>query len=150
MKAPGGFVAAAAVVVVVAVVSGLMVMGSPGEERTRSLDRRRVTDLQGIIAAADLHWTRHAALPAALEDLAAEPGVSLQTADPVTARPYEYRVLDGAGFEVCAVFDAASEEASPRPQRDLLVHGPGRQCFEVEADEVDPPGRNRPNENPGR
>ena len=40
-----------AFVVATAVTTGIVIIGSPGEERTRRLDARRVEDLQGIAAA---------------------------------------------------------------------------------------------------
>ena len=42
-----------------AVVAGILVVGSPAEERTRRLDRRRVEDLAAMASSVDLFWTRH-------------------------------------------------------------------------------------------
>ena len=65
---------ASVITVIVAVGVGLFILGSPAEERARRVDDRRVEDLQGIVAATDLYWTRHSRLPVSLDELTAEPG----------------------------------------------------------------------------
>ena len=135
MKPSAGtwFLGAAVTVVIVAIVAGLLVLGSPTEERARRLDDRRVADLQGIMAATDLYWTRHDRLPGSFAELSGEPGVTIVTEDPERAETYGYQPLDSIRYELCATFDRASEEISRDPGRDLWLHGTGRQCFELEA-----------------
>lgn len=123
--------------VVAAVLAGLFALGSPMEERARRIDERRVNDLQGIMAATNLFWTRHARLPVSLEELTSEPGVTVGTRDPASAAPYPYQPLDSLRYEVCATFDRESEELSRDPKRDLWVHRVGQQCFQLEAEEID-------------
>ena len=139
---------AAAAMVLSAVAAGLFILGSPTEERARRIDRRRVTDLQGIVAAADLYWTRHSRLPASLDDLTAEPGVKISTGDPASSEIYGYQVLDSASYEVCANFERESGETSRDPEKNLWAHGSGRQCFRLEAEEItrNAVGRNRASE----
>ena len=149
--------------VVAAVVFGLALLGSPAEERERRIDDRRVTDLHGIAAAADLYRTRHGRLPASLDDLAAEPGFRISTRDPTSSEMYGYRALDDGRYEVCATF--ATDSGGPTRSasiiqrscqgchgpgspvatraddpaaahlgfRDLWAHGSGRQCFRMRA-----------------
>jgi hypothetical protein len=127
---------AAVTTVIAAVVAGLFILGSPTEERARRIDRRRVADLQGIAAATDLYWTRHSRVPASLDDLTAEPGVRIGTRDPVSSEIYAYQPLDSTRYEVCATFERESGETSPDPKRNLWAHGPGSQCFQLEAKEI--------------
>ena len=102
---------ASVVAVVAAVVAGLLVLGPPEDERSRRLDDRRVADLQGIAVATDLYWDRHSRMPESLEELAAEPGMTVNSSDPVRpAEAYGYQPLDSTRYEVCAVFDRASVE----------------------------------------
>jgi hypothetical protein len=122
--------------VLAAVLAGLFVLGSPTEERARRIDDRRVADLQGIRAATDLFWTRHSRLPASLDDLSAEPGVKIRTGDPESSEIYGYQPLDSSRYEVCASFERESREIARDPEKDLWVHGSGRQCFQLEADEI--------------
>ena len=127
---------AAVAAVLAAVVAGLFVLGSPTEERARRMDDRRVADLQGIRAATDLFWTRHSRVPASLDDLSAEPGVTIRTGDPSSSEMYGYQPLDSIGYEVCATFEQESREIARDPNKDLWAHGSGRQCFQLEAEEI--------------
>ncbi len=131
--------------VITAVVAGLFVLGSPREERARRVDSRRVADLQAIVAATDLYWTRRSRLPASLDELNAEPGVSIKTGDPARSEFYGYQTLDSINYEVCASFERESEETSSDPARNLWVHGSGRQCFQLEAKEITRDVRAEPN-----
>lgn len=149
--------------VVAAVAVGLVLLGNPARERERRIDDRRAADLHGIAAAADLYRTRHGRLPASLDELAAEPGLTINTRDPTSSETYGYRVLDDGRYEVCATF--AVESGGPTGStpilqrscqgchapgsplatrvddpaaarlglRDLWAHGSGRQCFEMPA-----------------
>ena len=127
---------AAVTTVIAAVVAGLFVLGSPTEERARRMDDRRVADLQAIVAATDLYWTRHSRLPATLDDLTAEPGVKISTGDPVSSEIYGYQPVDSTRYEVCASFERESRETSRDPESNLWAHGSGRQCFRLEAEEI--------------
>ena len=108
---------AAGTAVVAAVAFGLVLLGSPAQERVRRIDARRVADLHGIAAATDLHWSRHSRLPASLDDLAAAPGLRINTRDPVSSETYGYQTLDSLRYEVCATFDGESLRGPERPQR---------------------------------
>lgn len=122
--------------VIAAVVAGLFVLGSPADERARRMDRRRVEDLQGVMAATDLYWTRHGSLPTSLDNLMAEPGVSVSTRDPNNGEIYGFQPVDSIQYEVCASFETESEKISGDPDRDLWVHGSGPQCFQLEAKDI--------------
>ena len=52
------------IVVGAAVTTGIVIIGSPGEERTRRLDTRRVEDLQRISGAVEVYHKRHQRVPA--------------------------------------------------------------------------------------
>ena len=118
-----------------AIVAGIVVIGSPSEERTRRLDRRRVDDLAVMASAVDLFWTRHSKLPASLEELRSEPGTR-EPADPVTGAPYEYRVSGDRSFELCARFEGEST-GDPAARSGFWSHGAGLHCFRREARTVD-------------
>jgi hypothetical protein len=95
----------------------------------------------GIMVATDLYWTRHSRLPASLDDLGAEPGLRISTADPKNSETYGYQLLDSIHYEVCASFERESGEISRNPARDLWTHGTGLQCFQLEAKELEPSPR---------
>ena len=98
--------------VIGSVVAGLFMLGFPSEERARRVDERRVADLQEIVVATDLYWTRHSRLPASLDDLTAQPGVRISIGDPVSSEIYGYQPLDSARYEVCASFERESAGTS--------------------------------------
>lgn len=151
MKATSGttiIIGLAVAAVIAAVVAGLLVLPSPAEERARRLDERRVEDLRDIAQAMDLYWTRHAGLPASIEELSREASVTVSARDPDTGQDYELRLLDEATYELCATFEGArSSAASARARRDrdasddFWSHAAGRQCFRLEAKAV--PSRDR-------
>ena len=138
MKPSTGQVAfgASVAAVVTVVVAGLSLIGSPMEERARLVDRRRVADLQAIAAAVDLYWTRHSRLPVSLDALTGEPGVRINTGDPASSEIYNYQPADSASYELCASFEQASSDTLHAFTTNLWAHGPGRQCFRLEAAEV--------------
>ena len=119
-----------------AVVAGILVVGSPAEERTRRLDRRRVEDLAAMASSVDLFWTRHSRLPASLEELRREPGASEPAGDPMTNAPYEYRVSSDRAFELCARFEGDSAR-DPVARSGFWSHGAGLHCFRREARAID-------------
>jgi hypothetical protein len=114
------------VVVAVAVVTGIVIMGSPTEERTRRLDARRVDDLRQISEAVEVYHARHQRVPASLDELSTEPGLApIVVRDPVTAQPYGYRGVETDSFELCAAFDRESDVRVAN----FWSHGAGMQCF---------------------
>lgn len=127
---------AAGLVVVAAVVAGLMVLGTPADERSRQVDARRVSDLLDIERGVTLHWRQQAAdvrrLPASLDALSRAGTPPVRQRDPITGEPYGYRVLSVSAYELCATFDGDSTEPLATPRRDTWSHGPGRQCFRLE------------------
>ena len=138
-KLPGqkiflGFVILA---VVLAVGYGIYLVGSPGGQRLLRFDDARVSDLQNISQTIDIYWGLNEELPAALEDLQGSRLYFVRSIrDPATQQPYEYRVIDGNQYQLCAVFDTDSsqkEQRVPRPRAaNVWDHGLGRTCFDLE------------------
>jgi hypothetical protein len=114
-------------VVMTAVITGIVILGSPAEERARRIDRRRVSDLQGMENAVNLYFAEHATLPVSVEELSKQPGVRIGS-DPVTGVAYRYRPLGVEQFELCGTFDRTS---TPRVLTgvDLWGHPAGDHCF---------------------
>ena len=115
------------VVVAAAVATGIVIIGSPGEERTRRLDTRRVSDLQQISQSVEVYHTRHQRVPASLDELSQEPGLAIVARDPVNGQPYGYRSVDSDSYELCATFDRETTEV----RSDFWSHGSGMQCFKL-------------------
>lgn len=125
-----------AVVVIAMVIVGVSLLDSPAQERLRRLDERRVDDLRELSNELDFYWTREGTLPGSLEELANEPGVFVELFDPETGQPYEYRIVGYNTYELCAVFALDTAEEQDRFYKDVWSHGPGRQCFQLEAQDV--------------
>ncbi len=135
-KRPGVLGVIVTIVVLAAVATGIFLIGSPAQERARRTDQRRVADLTGVAVAVDLYWSRKASLPQSLQDLAKEPGATVRINDPSTGESYEYRSLDGAGYEVCARFENDSGETAGPMGANSWSHGSGRHCFRREAQKI--------------
>jgi len=114
------------IVVVLVVIRGIMIVGSPSEERTRRMDSRRISDLQGISRSIEVYHTRHQQVPASLEELASEPGFANVARDPVTDQPYGYHMFDALSYQLCGTF---ARETSDNRTEDFWAHGVGQQCF---------------------
>lgn len=132
-----GVIGVALTVAVVAAVSfAIYLMGSPAQERARRTDQRRVADLTSVARAVDLYWSRNAALPQSLEDLARTPGSGGRTKDPGSGESYEYRALEAANYELCATFETDTGAETGTIGSGSWSHGNGRQCFGREAQKV--------------
>jgi hypothetical protein len=127
-----GLAIAAAVAIVAAIAMAVWVIGGPGQQRQVRLDERRVADLVRIARQVEAHVERSGMLPEDLGVLAAQPGLALQVADPVTGAPYLY-ARDGARrYRLCAVFatDTAAGPVAATRHGDEWSHGTGPHCFQ--------------------
>lgn len=126
------------VIIAIALVWGFILAGSPGTERQRKFDERRMSDLGTIrdeIIASTTQWvgnnrTMKRDLPKTLEEAQSIAEYRrLNIMDPETGAPYEYFVTDTSRFELCATFNFARSE-----QYDVAWdHEAGRQCFIFDA-----------------
>lgn len=125
------FVGAAIASVAIAIGAGLFVLGSPSDVRARRLDAQRIDDLRQWARAIDDYWDANDQLPAALADVKRqEAWAYLRDHDPVTREPYRYAVTGAVTYELCAVFERASDDAIARMS--LWSHGAGLTCFALE------------------
>ena len=122
----GGAIAAVAI----AIGAGLVVLGPPSDVRARRLDAQRVDDLRQWARAIDDYWDANDQLPATLADVRRqEAWASLREHDPATREPYRYAVTGAVTYELCAVFERASDDE----RASLWNHGAGLTCFALEA-----------------
>ena len=128
---------AAAVVIVVAgcIAYALFLMGSPGQQRDIRLDRDRVSHLSNITDNIDVYWKLNGELPTELTEMSGPRYALNRIHDPERGGRYEYRVLENANYELCAVFstDSAEQEQERRFSERAWYHGKGRTCFPLEA-----------------
>ena len=123
--------------VVLAVGYGAVLVGFPAGQRLLKFDDRRVSDLQNISHTIDTYWELNGELPGALEDLQGPRYYVRSIQDPGTQEPYEYRLMDGNQYQLCAVFATDSSQREQRVPRAFSAkvwdHGTGRACFDLEA-----------------
>lgn len=122
--------------VLAAVIYGMTLVGSPGEQRALQFDQRRISDLQQLSGAIQMYWEQQKKLPEGFEDLRQQQFAYIQSVqDSETQAPYEYRVLGEKTYELCAIFatDSSLAEAktkTPTPfSAEQWNHGVGRTCF---------------------
>jgi hypothetical protein len=111
--------------------AGLYLGGLPAEQRDLRLDEKRLADLALLVQVIDRKWRDTGQLPVSLEELADGQRLSRLPRDPLSGEPYAYRVTGERSYQLCALFDRASEQ---RETDDFWYHGAGGQCFQFTAD----------------
>jgi hypothetical protein len=127
----GVLLVAASIAVLAAIVAGLWAAGPPSDARARSLDERRVRDLQWIASAIDFHVRDYGHLPASLADLTDSSRWTLTLTDPETKAPYGYRPLTADSYELCATYALGMEKSDDVPRDRRWVHPAGRYCHQL-------------------
>jgi hypothetical protein len=125
---------------VAAIVTGLVLAGSPSSQRELRFDQQRMNELQQISSAVDQYHVLHGTLPASLEILT-DPAEArfyyiASLVDPETKAPYEYSVTGETSYKLCATFTRATDGSAPsRPVMDpynrVWNHGAGHHCYEL-------------------
>ena len=121
------FVAAMIGIVALLVVVGFLIVGSPGQERLRRFDERRVQDLQTLQSEIINQWRLKEKLPNSLDALRDTIRGFVPPKDPATDASYEYAIKAPLEFELCATFQTPS--ASIVTDQQNWEHGAGRTCF---------------------
>ena len=131
-----GLVIVAIVVVVATLGYSIYLVGTPGQQRAERLDERRVDDLRNISENIDIYFHLNEEMPQHLRDLSGPRFHVRSIEDPDTGLMYEYRVVEGAQYELCAGF--TTESGDRRDERRSFSeraweHNAGRYCFQLEA-----------------
>jgi hypothetical protein len=133
----------ASVFVVAAFCIGLGVVGTPSVQRHVRADVMRAVDIRRIAVALKSWHDREAlanstpVMPPALSVIRAQGSLlASQIADPETKEPYEYRVISGSRYELCA--DFAASEWSRGIGSPFWHHDRGRACFLLDASQTVP------------
>lgn len=117
---------ATGVAIAASVAAAIVLTGGPGQQRQQRLDERRLRDLATLERAIGVHYRIEGTLPATLEALErGRAGAADPLRDPVSGRPYGYRVLDARRYELCADFATASRH----PARWERAHPAGPHCL---------------------
>lgn len=133
----------ATLAVIAAAIIGLIVVGSPAEQRAVRMDERRLADLAALSSAIDQFHQNQDRLPEVPSEARRYMSLPPRDADPVTSEPYEYRVLSDTEFELCAVFATEGPHVAnsysrfteytvllaPISPSNQSIEGAGRGCF---------------------
>lgn len=125
--------------VLVVIIAGLVAIGSPSKQRNVRFDEQRVENLSSIQYAVTDYYRANDKLPVDLTVLSQGTTYYISSVkDPETKADYEYRVVSGNKYEICATFSSSNitENSSVKTNyqvSDLWLHQVGRTCFEREA-----------------
>lgn len=126
-------------IVAFVIVWGMMLVGSPGNERLRKFDERKLEDLRAIHAAVlniaynGMPWDPDKKpvnpLPVSLFETA-ENAVyqKLQMTDAQTGEPYEYTPTGVETYNLCATFNLTRDE----PYDIFWNHPAGHHCYAID------------------
>lgn len=126
--------------VAASVAASFVILGSPGQERSRRMDEQRVQDLVAIAYAIDGYWNEMGELPASLDLLEQSRIYAPQSVrDPETGEAYAYEPEDAGHFTLCATFNAPSDVRVPESfpkldnadNRQFWNHPGGYHCFQI-------------------
>jgi hypothetical protein len=127
---------AATAVVVATVIAAVVVTGGPSAQRAIRLDERRARDLDQIVAAVNVYWVRHNALPAVLDSMVSDHQLADVPRDPMTRQPYTYAATGPKTFHLCTTFQQPTEEEDRGITRVYGKawdhHGRGPACYDLE------------------
>lgn len=118
----------ASIVAVVAVLAGLLLTGSPADERDRRVDALRLAALQQLASVISIYYEESGALPLRLADLVDGRNLQELPRDPVSGQVYDYEPEADDSYALCASFDDASRAGEVA---EFWMHGAERSCFRL-------------------
>jgi hypothetical protein len=125
-------------VVLTAIVTGIVMLGSPAEERARRFDRYLVAQLEDLKTSIYTYYSNHGQLPPSLAELRKETR-SFRVSDNLSPGPdNRYRVLGAEQFELCGTFERESEPRQPGSGADVWQHPAGAHCFTLKVEKPAP------------
>ncbi len=127
-------------VVLISIIYGVVLIGSPAQQRAKMLDEQRVNDLSSIQSQiVYTQWQNKGEVPANLDALRDPISGYMLPTDPETNENYGYKMISKNSFELCATFKTVSMSAQnvitkPYPYFDggtneNWQHGAEKTCF---------------------
>ena len=143
------FAAAVSALVLLFIAYGIVLTGTPGQQRMSQFDQSRVSDLQQISYVIDSYWQNNGKLPENLEELRDSRLYFVSSiTDPETQEPYEYLriakelIPEEQKYQLCAVFSYSFDDTYSPYQKGYPVlpnfwnYELGRTCFDLEVQEL--------------
>ena len=129
-------------VILAGIIYGIALIGSPTEQRAKTLDQQRINDLTSIQSQIVYsQWQNKGDIPTNLSELNDPISGYTLPVDPETKQNYEYTKISKNSFELCATFKTVSETNDiTRPASYPYInenwqHEIGRTCFTRTIDE---------------
>lgn len=128
----GMLLAVAGAITAVAAVSASIYLNPPSAVKAHALDQERLQALQRIDLAVKAYYRNHHTLPASLDGVEDNGGLSAPSNwnDPVTHLPYEYDVTSKTTYRLCADFSADSQQEENPDVFAYRKHRKGHDCFQ--------------------
>jgi hypothetical protein len=129
----------AIVAVALSLITGFVVLGSPMTARKMRLDDQKTSDLQQIQWQIVNYWQQKEKLPMTFTELKDPISGQYIPKDVQFGRDYEYKVVDGDTFSLCAQFNLPSEKEQSSISKPISYggeisenwqHPAGTHCFE--------------------
>lgn len=121
------------VLVGVAIITGLILSGSPQNERLRRYDAERLSELQQVRYSIDAYLEAYGSLPDNLAIAIKNSSMPEDTyMDPETQAYYDYTVTSDSDYELCAIFSLSSNEQTESVGA-MWMHDQGYACFPIHA-----------------
>jgi len=132
------------VLTLISILSGFVIVGTPGHVRDLRFDAQKVSDLQTIQYQILYYWQSKEKLPPSLDELNDPLSNFIIPVDPQTKVPYAYRIVSPMSFELCASFNTNTPETDGQggyAGRDIMYpawgpqpdenwrHGTGETCY---------------------
>lgn len=119
--------------VAIAVITGLILAGSPAEERLRRFDQQRISNLQQIQnVVIETYVAQFDHLPATLDEaMKRSPASPDIYTDPETHQFYAYQPLSTETYQLCATFSLPSNSQTDSVSP-MWEHGSGYSCFTLQ------------------
>lgn len=117
----------------IAVITGLMLSGSPAEERLKQFDQERISRLQQIQnVVIETYAAQFGKLPATLEEaMRRSPASPDIYVDPETKTLFAYEALSADSYQLCAYFSLPSDKQADAVSP-MWTHGSGYSCFTLQ------------------
>lgn len=118
--------------VVLAILTGLLISGTPGKQRLMRFDEQRVSDLKRVTYNVEQYRKDFKALPESLEVMVGgRSGYNSMESlprDPETKIVYIYSIASENSYRLCADFKLASKAGD---QSNFWDHDAGYYCYEI-------------------
>lgn len=123
------------VLIIIAFIASLFTVETPTQARNRKFDEAIISDFNTINTAIENYYQDNQKLPDNINELKEKSNflVSDDIKDPINNKEYEYKIIDGKTYELCATFRTSNKDNGKhgleyyRPE--FYLHESGYQCL---------------------